>query len=35
MVSINLILVFQTQAYSQKPGREFSYLDIYNFVDTP
>ena len=35
VVSINLILVFQTQAYSQKPGREFSYLDIYNFVDTP
>lgn len=34
MVSTNLILVFQTQAYSQKPAREFSYLDIYNFVDT-
>lgn len=33
MASANLILVFQSHAYSQKPAREFSYFDIYNFVD--
>lgn len=33
-MSTNLILVFQTQAYSQKPARQFSYLDIYNVLNT-
>lgn len=33
MASANLILVFQSHAYSQKQAREFSYFHIYNFVD--